>query len=151
MLSYNILDKINDLIETGVPVDVLALKRTLQIIETVTNLLLGVVVWGIFVLLIMVTALDVCYMTIPIFKNKMSTIGWDKAGGFRIISIDAQKAVEELYLFGKLALAVYLKRRTTSYIVIGVVVTFLLSGGWEMMMNINKMMSEGIVIWLYGL
>lgn len=151
MGSRDIVDEIDKLIETGVPVDVLALRQTIQAIETWTSLLLGIIVWGLLVGIILVSALDIAYLTIPLMRNKISEVNWDKPGGFRLVSRDAQRAMEQFYEGGSGYLSFYLKRRIGVYITVGLLLTILLAGGWQMLLSLIRPFAENIAKWLYGL
>ena len=92
---------------------------------------LGVVVWALMIGMVLVTAVDVAYITIPLFRSAVTNSHLHKRGKFRLVSYDAEKALELAELNGEYSpLKQYLKLRIKAHIFTAVLLTVVLTGGW---------------------
>ena len=147
----NILDDMNKVLEQGSPVNVLALHKAISVIEFVTGLILGVIVWGLVVGSVLVFALDIAYLTIPFARNRISELNWDKVGGFRIVSKNAQLALENYYTTGESYLSYYLRKSVVTCTITAVMLIILVGGGWKAVMGIVSIFANSIAVWIYSL
>lgn len=118
---------------------VLQLKQSIDNVTVIVNAILGIVVWGLIFCVVLVTAMDVVYLTIPLVRSKIDQsglVGSKREGKIRLVSYDAEKAVENAALNGDVSpLREYLKIRMKTHIFVACMLTVLLCGGWEWLKN----------------
>lgn len=114
---------------------VLQLKQSIDNVTVIVNAILGIVVWGLIFCVVFVTAMDVVYLTIPLVRSKVDQaglVGSKREGKLRLVSYDAERAVENAALNGDVSpLGEYLKIRMKTHIFVACMLTVLLCGGWE--------------------
>lgn len=115
-------------------VDIVRLAESEFIIEKVTSVILGVIAYSIFLLITIVTAIDIAYITLPSFRERIQNLRLDgtKALTLRAVSRDAIFSVEQAALSdtGRSALSIYLGRRIKAY-VISFTILIIIVGGAE--------------------
>lgn len=101
-------------------------------IYDIIGFILGLIAFFIILGVGLITALDIAYITIPMFQDKVRTERWDGSRGYkmRFISNDARDAVDEATTRpeGKTALSIYLRKRVKSYLICGVVLYICIVG-----------------------
>lgn len=126
-----IIDGFKEYEKYGSEMRVLQLKQAADNITFIVNTVLGVVVWALMIGMVLVTAVDVAYITIPFFRSAVSNSHLHKRGKFRLVSYDAEKALELAELNGECSpLKQYLKLRIKAHIFTAVLLTVVLTGGW---------------------
>lgn len=116
-------------------------------IEDVTGYILGLMAFFIVVGMAIITALDVCYISIPAFRIMVKNSRWDGTTSvkFRVISKDAVNAVEYGSLEnGMIPLQIYLKSRIKTYIICAILLYVIIAGSNTIIPFIAEVVS-GIV------
>lgn len=130
--------------------------------EPVINLVIGILAWVIVIGLPLITALDVCYITIPFVREKAEDV---KAGGgigtktgkdgstkLRWISDEAQHAVETIDLdAGRSPLKTYLKSRIGAFVMVAIILYLLIGGQITVVTQLAVRLVSGIMNILSGL
>lgn len=128
----DILSDMDKVLSSAESIDPLLLRQMTSAIESIFSFVLGILIVLIFIGIPCVTALDVAYICMPVFRNKISEKNYGQPGKIRFISNDAIKAIEESYLSdGKSALAIYLRKRLWTYLIVAAVLTVVCLGGWD--------------------
>lgn len=139
MHPKEIKDAIIEKLDVPFDVDFIKLYEVNNLVEKVTSVVLGVIAYGIIILLTIVTAVDIAYITIPVFREAVQRARWDgtKAIALKLVSKDAIASVEwvTIYENNKSPLGVYLKKRLWTYIISMGILTIIL-GGSETITNI---------------
>ena len=127
-----ILTDIDNIFQVGTGPDVLALRNILYYIDGIMSVSLGILLYALIIGLPLVTAIDVLYIIIPPFRNKISEINIGKQGKFKLISKDAVKAIQySVENQGKSATSKYLWLRMKTHIAV-VILVYLAAGGlWD--------------------
>jgi hypothetical protein len=84
--------------------------------------------------------LDICYITIPVFQEKVKEERWDGSSGgsrFRIVTRAATTAVDKSMTSEESALKVYLKSRIIMYCICGVMILIAVRGADTVVPVIN--------------
>ena len=100
-----------------------AIQDAQYVIYDITSFILGVLTFFIVWFMFLITALDICYITIPIFQEKVRQERWDGSPGgskFRIVSNAARIAVDTGNSQGVSPLKIYLKKRIAMYCICGI-------------------------------
>lgn len=124
----------------------------------------GIIVYLVVLGMVLYTALDICYISMPAFRNKadeavqrggnMVSRVDNKTGeaSHRWITQDAQYAVQQATLdSGKSPYGIYLGKRIWSYIMLAVVIYILLTGNLSLIINIVIKIISGLMGVLSGL
>lgn len=128
----DILADMDKVLSSAESIDPLLLRQMTSAIESIFSFVLGILIVLIFIGIPCVTALDVAYICMPVFRNKISEKNYGQPGKIRFVSNDAIKAIEESYLSdGKSALAIYLGKRLWTYLIVAAVLTVVCLGGWD--------------------
>lgn len=116
-------------------VDPLLLRQMYTWIEKILSLTLGILIVMICLGIPLITALDIAYMSLPIFRNKFTNLNLKQSGKIRFISNDAIQSLEESFMRedGN-ALSIYLRKRLGTYIIVAIVLTVVLAGGWDLVL-----------------
>lgn len=137
-----------------------ALSGLRGLVTTLVGLLAYVIVLG----MTLFTALDVCYITMPVFKNKADEMV-QRGGSFttrtdsrtgeakhRWITDDAQFAIANATIEnGKSPLTIYLTKRIWAYVMLAIVLFILLTGNIQLIVNVAITLISGIIEALEGL
>ena len=112
--------------------------------STITNVvafILGLLAWFLAAFLTIVTAMDVLFLTYPIFQDYMIR-KWDhkKMNGIRIVSEDARLSLEESHSSGEHPLVLYLKKRVKTYLFAATLLVIIVTGGDDLRMFIVDML-----------
>jgi uncharacterized membrane protein (UPF0182 family) len=130
-----ITDAIQDYANSDVKYNMLTLRQSVDNITYIVGMILGLIVWGLTILIILVTVVDLLYLTIPIVRSKIDMSGLadrKKMGKFRVVSYDATKAIEQAALNHEVSpLKDYLRIRAKTNIFVACLLTILLSGLWQ--------------------
>jgi hypothetical protein len=115
----------------GLAIDVTIVAQ--GIISDITSLILGIASGLILLGIGLITALDICYITMPAFQSKIAGTKWDGSVGrsrVRIISNDARLAVlASIRGEGNgHALTIYLRKRPKTIIICGAVLAIIVTG-----------------------
>ncbi len=132
MNPSDIKEQIKKQLDVPYGVDLTNLNETMYIVDNITGLILGAIAYCIAVLLTLITALDIAYITIPIYRDRIQALRWDgtKSRHLRAVSRDAVAAVEEAETVktGKSPLSLYLVKRAKTYIVSVFILALILGG-----------------------
>lgn len=112
--------------------------------STITNIvafILGLLAWFLAAFLTIVTAMDVLFLTYPIFQDYMIR-KWDhkKMNGIRLVSEDARLSLEESHSSGEHPLVLYLKKRIKTYLFAATLLVIIITGGDDLRMFIVDML-----------
>ena len=114
-------------------IDFAKLGEIQYLVDTVASVILGMIAYSIVALLTIVTAIDIAYITLPAFRERVQALKWDGSKHFylRAVSRDAILAVEEAVLsgLGKSAVSIYLWRRLKTYIISMTILIIIVGGG----------------------
>lgn len=125
--------------------------------EPVINLVIGILAWLIVILLPLVTALDVCYITIPFVREKgedarasgnkmMTKTGKDGQTKLRWISDEAQYAVSDIDLeSGSSPLKKYLMKRIGAFVMVAIILYLLIGGQITVVTQLAVRLVSGIM------
>ena len=140
--------------------------RTLTGFTGVVNTLLGILVVLITVGMAVFSALDLCYIAFPVFRNKceeakqsgqgIMASGKKTANGetkLRFVSDDAQYAITaaDTVQSGKNPFVIYFGKRLLSYIVLAVVIFILLTGNIDIFTRLALKLVSGILDVIQGI
>lgn len=133
MNPSDIVDGIRDYTGNGYGVQLDTLIIAQSMIYDIVGFILGLIAFFIVVGMALITTLDVAYITIPMFQDKVRDERWDGSKGHgkvRFISNDARLAVEQASMMstGKSALWIYIKKRIIAYMICAVVLFICLRG-----------------------
>lgn len=142
-----ILERFEEYKEYSSDIRMLQFKQAVDNVTFIINTILGVVVWALTIGMVIVTAVDVMYITIPLIRSKISEAHLHKRGKFRLVSYDAEKALELAALNGDISpLKQYLKLRLKAHIFTAVMLAILLTGGWAAMRDFLTPIIVNIVV-----
>lgn len=154
---------IGDLGGANIRADVGAANDLVSGFEPVIQLIIGVLAWVIVIGLPLITALDVCYITIPFVREKaesakmsgnsaMCKTGRDGSTKIRWISDEAQHAVATLDLEnGKSPLKTYLTSRIGAFIMVAIILYLLIGGQITVVTELAVKLVSGIMNIISGL
>ena len=110
-------------------------------ITNVAAFILGLLAWFLAAFLTIVTAMDVLFLTYPIFQDYMIR-KWDhkKMDGIRLVSEDARLSLEESHSSGEHPLVLYLKKRIKTYLFAATLLVIIITGGDDLRMFIVDML-----------
>lgn len=129
----------------------------------IISLVVGVLVTLVTVGMTVFSALDICYIAFPVFRNKCEDAKTNGGGGMvktsangetklRFITDEAIQAVSEATTDGnKSAWAIYFKKRVMSYILLAIVLFILMTGNISLITGIALNIVSGIMNVLGGL
>ncbi len=147
----------------NVEADVESAGVALSGFEKVVGMLVGLLAYLIVLGMVLFTSLDICYITMPVFKNKademvqrggIMTKKDNKTGEVkhRWVTDDAQYAVAHATIEnGKSPLTIYLGKRIWAYIMLAIVLFILLTGNIQLIVNIAINFISGLIEALEGL
>ena len=107
----------------------------------VISVAVGVIIAIITLLTVLITTCDICYITLPVFRETQDTAG-KNGSGFnaivnRLISNEARYCVKECSVdSGKNPLGMYLGKRVFAYILLALALFILLTGNIAVIINI---------------
>lgn len=131
MSPSEIREQISNQLDTPYSVDFANVNEATFLVQNIASIFLGVISYSIVVLLTLITAVDIAYLTIPVVREKIHGLKWDgtKNKYLRVVSRDAMSAVElaDTIHTGRSSLGIYLLKRIKTYI-ISVTVLMLLLG-----------------------
>jgi|LFRM01.1.fsa_nt_gb hypothetical protein len=126
-----IKEQIRNQLNTPYNVDFADIGEATFLIQGIVSLLLGIIAYGIAVIMTLITAIDIAYIVIPVVRERVQALRWDgsRSKHLRTVSRDAVSAVEEANTIntGKSALRIYLIKRIKTY-VISVIILMLILG-----------------------
>lgn len=107
------------------------LKTGSYMVEDVTQLLIGIVLVLIYLLIGLIIALDIAYLTLPFFQELVQRHRWDNVTvrNKSLISKDAKDALIEANTSqtGVSALGLYIKKKSVSLIMLAIITVLILS------------------------
>lgn len=122
-------------------------KRTIEMISETMSTVCGYIVYAIVVIMCIVTALDIIFMTIPsyeelLIRKRLYNPEKDK-GRFILVSKDAVASVTESRTTGKSAMLIYLVKRMRTYVITVIVLMFMILGS-DFVTGMFKKLFSGI-------
>lgn len=126
-------------------------------LEPLISLIVGILAYLVVVGMTFFTAMDICYITMPIFRSRMDEMKQtgnsmmvrqtrDGDVKLRWVSDEAQYAVMTCTIeTGRNPLTVYLQKRIFAYIMVAVVIYLLLTGNIQLIVNIAINFVSGIL------
>lgn len=130
MGAGDIAQGIHDAMDVPYNIDYATLEIIVAKTGDIVGLLMGFIAVFLVIGLTLITALDICYLTIPIFQQAMHDKSWDGSSDrskIQLVSNDARTAVERAAVSRQSSLWIYMKLRLKTYI-IAAVVLFLIMG-----------------------
>lgn len=139
----------------NIKADVDTAATSLAGFANIVSWIVGILVFLITISMTFFTACDVCFLTMPVFRNKCedlkatggvgtkSTSGGDTKLMF--ITDDALNAYQEGTTNGKNPLGIYLKKRIIAFIMLGLVLFVLLTGNINIIVNLVVNIASGIM------
>lgn len=121
------------------------------------SLIVGILAYLVVLGMTLFTAMDILYITMPVFRNKVedmkqsgnsAMVKYNKDGEAKLrwVSDEAQYAVITCTVdSGRNPLAVYLQKRVWAYIMVAIVIYILLTGNIQMIVNIAINFVSGIL------
>lgn len=134
----------------GIKADVGNAKVALSGFMGVAAMIIGIIAWAVIGGMSVFTALDICYIAFPVFRNKVegSAESGSKAGSvmLKLVTDDAQYAVKQCNVEnGKSPWGMYLKKRIIAYILLAIVIYILLTGKVDLIISIAMNFVSGII------
>ena len=129
--------------------DVIAIQNAS---EDIFGFVLSLIVTVIIIVLSIVTLLDICFITMPVFQEAVIHKRWDGSidpnAKVRLISHDARIAVQKSMTMntGKSALSLYLSRRVKTYCISAVVIYIALTGSSVMIPLVSKIVMSVVEV-----
>lgn len=127
-------------------------------VQELVSVIVGILCYAITLGMTLFTALDLCYITMPVFRNKceeMKSSGssamtkTDSKTGetkFRWVTDEAIYAVESCSIeTGRQPLGVYLKKRVWAYVLLAIVLFILFTGNIQLIANIAVNFIAGLM------
>lgn len=162
--NTKINEKVNDITtDMAVEADTGAASVMLSGFKPILELIIGIIAVLITFGMTLFSALDICYIAFPVFRNKCedakqsgnAMMTKKSANGdvsLRWVTDDAQYAVTQGTIdSGKSPWALYFKKRVGSYIFLGIILFILLTGNIAILTNIAVKVVSGIIDILSGL
>lgn len=153
MDTQEIREGILEYVSGDYSVDMLMIYNTAETIGDITGIILGIIAYAIAILMTLITVVDICYITLPVFREAVKKLRWDGTNdrGLSAISKDAFSAVEEVYTMSleKSPLSIYIKSRLMTY-VIAVFVLFIILGGMGYVKDIVVLIVRSILLATMG-
>lgn len=132
---------------------------TIKGLRPLAELASGVLTYMVVLGMTLFTAMDICYITMPIFREKAENLRQE--GSSRLLVSENKKTGENKLRFvtdeavhavtnaniggGKHPMALYLKSRVVAYILVAIVIYMLLSGNVTLLINIALNIIEGLL------
>lgn len=141
----------------NVSADVGKASKALDGFKETTGIIIGILSYAVIIGMGLFTALDVCYIVIPVFRvfyndsaesgsKVTSKTGKNGEAKLRWISDDAVYAVKVATIEeGKSPIKVYLFKRIGAYITVAIVLFMLLTGNMQIFVNIALDLVSGII------
>lgn len=126
-------------------------------LEEVVSVLIGVLCYAVVLGMTLFTSLDLCYLTMPVFRNKcedmkqsgnsvMTKTGSNGETKLRWVTDEAVYAVQSCAVdTGKSPLTVYLVKRVWAFILLAIVIYILFTGNIQLLANIAVNFVAGIM------
>jgi hypothetical protein len=153
MGTQEIREGVLNYVDSDYGVDMLMIYNTAEVVGDITGIILGVIAYGIVIFMTLITAIDVAYINLPVFRGVIKNLRWDGTNGrgLSAISKDALSSVEESLTVNleKSALAIYVSKRMVSY-VLAVFVLFLIVGGMGYIKDIVVLIVRSILLATMG-
>lgn len=133
-------------------------------LKDIVQLVVGILAYLVVIGMGLFTAMDICYITIPVFREKSDNVARTAPSGFtkessdgsgkriRFVTDDAYFAVKTCTIdSGKNPLTVYLKKRILAYVMVALVLYILLTGNINLITDLAITVVSGIIDVLSGL
>lgn len=130
MGAGDIAKGIHDAMDVPYNIDYATLEVIVAKTGDIVGLLMGFIAVFLVVGLTLITALDIVYLTIPIFQQAIQEKSWDGSSDrtkIQFVSNDARTAVERAAISNQSSLWIYMKLRFKTYL-IAAVILFLIMG-----------------------
>lgn len=131
MNPSELIDGIREYTNNGSSVYLDNVREAEYMIQDITGFILGLIAIFISFGMTLISALDICYITIPVFQDMIKDKKWDGSpdgSNFRIISGAARVAVETTSGTGESPLKFYMKKRIGMYCFCGLVLSIAILG-----------------------
>lgn len=130
MSPKDIVDKMREYTASEYKVNMDSVIIAHGVIEDILGYLLGLMVVFIISGMFIITALDICYISLPAFRIAVKNKRWDGTTSvkFRIISKDAVNAVEMGDIGSKQPLQIYVMSRIKTYVICAVILYIIIAG-----------------------
>lgn len=128
-------------IDIGVKADVGQATTLMSGLMKPLGIILGILTWVLVVGIVIYTAVEVIYIVFPVVRGENPESTHNGMGKF--VSADCKKAVQHAESNGTSPLLEYLKKRIFVYIVLGVLIALLLSGGAFKLINLGADVGKG--------
>lgn len=160
--KYEVKNSVEQVADFNTKADVGAASVALSGIEGIVSVVVGILVYAVTIGMTLFTACDICYITMPVFRDKCDTmkqsgsIGTTKTSSgetkLMFVTDDAQYAVQSCSVeTGKNPLTVYMKKRVLAFILLGLVLFILFTGNIQLIVNVVVNLVSGIIDALGGL
>ena len=117
------------------------LRTGLFVAEDIAQMLLGFMLVIMYSLLAVLTTIDICYLTLPVFQDYVNKKGWDSVDkhNHSIISRNARDALREANTVetGHSALGLYIKKRYFSILIL-VLLSLMIFTNYGLILSILK-------------
>lgn len=130
MSPRDVVDSMREYTSSEYKVNMDSVIITHSMIEDILGYILGLMVFFITTGMCIITALDICYITIPSFRIAVKNKLWDGTTSvkFRFISKDAVNAVERGDMEGNQPIKLYVMSRLKSYIFCAIILYIIIAG-----------------------
>lgn len=144
--------------------DIEGASQTLDGVKDIAGTVIGILVIAVTIGMTLFTALDLCYITMPVFRNKCDDMKQSGQGAMvktdnrsgetklRWVTDEAQYAVQTAVSSGtgKSPIMIYLGKRIGAFIAIGIVLFILFTGNISILINIVLNLIGGLMNALAG-
>ncbi len=119
-------------LDTIYNVDLSSIYETEMMVQNIASIVFGTIANLLIIFMGLVTALDIAYITLPLFREVVARTKWDgsKHKYLRLVSKDAISAIEQANTIetGRGILGIYLLKRLKTYLICAFVLTILIGG-----------------------
>jgi hypothetical protein len=148
-IDFGLISDIINQINAEYYVNIVTLSEIEFNIENIVGVVLGIAVYSMTIILSVVTAFDVGYITMPILRDLIDQYRFDgtKKNILRFVSRDAVSSVEEatVSIDGRSALSIYLYKRIKTYIISAVLIIVFV-GEFDAIRNLISLVVKAIVL-----
>lgn len=148
-IDFGLISDIINQINAEYYVNIVTLSEIEFNIENIVGVVLGIAVYSMTIILSVITAFDIGYITMPILRDLIDQYRFDgtKKNILRFVSRDAVSSVEEatVSIDGRSALSIYLYKRIKTYIISAVLIIVFV-GEFDAIRNLISLVVKAIVI-----
>jgi hypothetical protein len=148
-IDFGLISDIINQINAEYYVNIVTLSEIEFNIENIVGVVLGIAVYSMTIILSVITAFDIGYITMPILRDLIDQYRFDgtKKNILRFVSRDAVSSVEEatVSIDGRSALSIYLYKRIKTYIISAVLIIVFV-GEFDAIRNLISLVVKAIVL-----